>query len=92
MTTILRDKLHHLSSVIAESKSRIQDLEEEKKTSLAQLRQDYEDLKSRHEHAVTLHKKVEDLTDRLVVREMETFDYLATAVSTEERLEAANAE
>ncbi|TEB22237.1 hypothetical protein FA13DRAFT_1520481 [Coprinellus micaceus] len=92
VTNILRDKLHHLASVVAESKARIEELEEEKKTSLAQLHEDYEDLKARNQHSVSLQAKVEGLTDRLVVREMETFDYLATAVATEERLEAANAE
>ena len=59
---------------------------------MAQLHKDYEDLKTRNQHSVSLQAKVEGLTDRLVVREMETFDYLATAVATEERLEAANAE
>ena len=92
VTNILRDKLHHLASVVAESKTRIEELEEEKKTSLAQLHQDYEDLKARNQHSISLQEKVEGLTDRLVVREMETFDYLATAVATEERLEAAHAE
>ncbi|KAF6753549.1 hypothetical protein DFP72DRAFT_901996 [Ephemerocybe angulata] len=92
VTTILRDKLHHLASVVAESKARVEELEQEKRTSFAKLHQDYEELKTQYERSASLEVKVEQLTDRLVAREMESFDYLATAVGVEERLEAAKTE
>lgn len=92
VTTILRDKLHHLASVVAESKARVEELEKEKRTSFAKLHQDYEELKTQYERSASLEVKVEQLTDRLVAREMESFDYLATAVGVEERLEAAKTE
>ncbi|KAF6761837.1 hypothetical protein DFP72DRAFT_879785 [Ephemerocybe angulata] len=92
VTTILRDKLHHLASVVAESKARVEELEQEKRTSFAKLHQDYEELKTQYERSASLEQKVEQLTDRLVAREMESFDYLATAVGVEERLEAAKTE
>lgn len=81
-----------MASVVAESNLRIQELEEEKKTAFTKLHQDYEELTSRFERSEGLEVKVERLTDRLVLRESETFDYLATAVGVEEKLEGARAE
>jgi hypothetical protein len=77
---------------LAEYKLRIEELETEKKASFMKIHQDYEELKTHYEHSASLEKKVEDLTERLVAREVETFDYLATSVGLEERLEAGKSE
>ncbi|KAJ2914304.1 hypothetical protein MD484_g6104, partial [Candolleomyces efflorescens] len=80
------------ASVLAEYKLRIEELEAEKKVSFAKIHQDYEDLKTHYERSASLEKKVADLTEKLVAREVETFDYLATSVGLEERLEAGKSE
>ncbi|EDR04521.1 uncharacterized protein LACBIDRAFT_304260 [Laccaria bicolor S238N-H82] len=91
VTDLLRDKLHHLSSQLADAQARIKDFEDTERGTLSVLRDRLQD-KRGLEVLCSVWTKVEDLTDRLAKHERESIDALATAAGVEAKLIAVTHE
>ncbi|EDQ99987.1 uncharacterized protein LACBIDRAFT_315007 [Laccaria bicolor S238N-H82] len=91
VTDLLRDKLHHLSSQLADAQARIKDFEDTERGTLSVLRDRLDDKRSL-EVLCIVGTKVEDLTDRLAKHERESIDALAEAAGVEARLIAVTHE
>ncbi|KIM39487.1 hypothetical protein M413DRAFT_29217 [Hebeloma cylindrosporum] len=88
VTDILRNKLHHQASQLADSFHRVRELEEEKRGSLRELLLAREEEKRHFELLITVERKVAELSERLVSREREAIDALASAAILEADLKA----
>ncbi|KAF9457026.1 hypothetical protein BDZ94DRAFT_1326565 [Collybia nuda] len=88
---LLRDKLYHQSSQLAQANERARELEETERARLGELvavlKGEHGDVNGRSEELLN---KVEYLTARLVKREEETIDVLAEAAVLEAKLSDAN--
>ncbi|KAF9477059.1 hypothetical protein BDN70DRAFT_811239, partial [Pholiota conissans] len=105
VTDLLRNKLHHQSSQLADAQSRVKELEEEKRSSMKELlaarldsRKEYELLcfiiylllkYDPDERDCDVEGRVEELTSRLAEREKESIDVLADAAVSGVELKAA---
>ncbi|KDR81168.1 hypothetical protein GALMADRAFT_1123233 [Galerina marginata CBS 339.88] len=92
VTDLLRDKLHHQGSQLADAQCRVRELEEEKRGSLRDLLHARQEEKRHFELLMTLEGRFSELSDCLSVREKETFDTLAGAAAIEVELKAATIE
>ncbi|TFK37394.1 hypothetical protein BDQ12DRAFT_713501 [Crucibulum laeve] len=79
VTDLLRDKLHNLSTSLAEAQGRVKDLEEEKRSVWGILLERSADDEKRLTDLHGVEDKLSLLAERLVKQEHETFDALAEA-------------
>ncbi|EDQ99981.1 uncharacterized protein LACBIDRAFT_314990 [Laccaria bicolor S238N-H82] len=91
VTDLLRDKLHHLSSQLADAQARIKDFEDTERGTLSVLRDRLDDKRSL-EVLCSVGTKVEGLTDRMAKHERESIDALAKAAGVEAKLIAVTHE
>ncbi|KAF5378369.1 hypothetical protein D9615_008747 [Tricholomella constricta] len=93
---LLRDKLHHVSTQLAEAQGRVRELEgNERSTLLDSLRRingenGHENQPPTKQEALA--DKMESLLERLIIRERETITALAEAAMLESRLGVAHAQ
>ncbi|KAF8159161.1 hypothetical protein B0H34DRAFT_392258 [Crassisporium funariophilum] len=93
VTDLLRDKLHNQSFLLAESRDRVRELEEEKRSSLGDfLLHGREEERMRVGLLADVEGKVEELTERLMIRERTTLDVLVNSSAVEAKLEVVSAE
>ncbi|KAF8962406.1 hypothetical protein BDZ97DRAFT_1824897 [Flammula alnicola] len=89
VTDLLRNKLHHQSSQLADAQGRIRELEEEKRGSMQELLRARQDEKRQFDLLMVVEGQIAELSERLSARERETIDTLANGASNEAELKAA---
>ncbi|KAF4611117.1 hypothetical protein D9613_007309 [Agrocybe pediades] len=90
VTDLLRDKLQHMGYQLAESQTRVKELEEEKRGALKDLLLAREEEKKQFQLLLSIENRMSTLSKKLSEREQETFDALAQASITEGQLVAAH--
>ncbi|KAF8194624.1 hypothetical protein BJ912DRAFT_177942 [Pholiota molesta] len=89
VTDLLRNKLHHQSSQLADAQSRVSELEEEKRGSLKELLAARQEAKREYKLLMAVEAQIGELSARLSERERESMDALTTAAIGEVELKAA---
>ncbi|TFK24537.1 hypothetical protein FA15DRAFT_756501 [Coprinopsis marcescibilis] len=92
VSDILRDKLHHFSSLLLEAQDRVKELETEKTDTLSKLISYMQESKEQCDRVSQFEAKHQKTMDRLLSLEQESYDLLAKATSSEEMLRLANQE